>query len=180
MEKQELLYHMAFRASGYSTSPIMFLQSKSLFQWRTLTLALASVALLSGCSVGKMFAGSDAQPEASSAGVTQSVQKKKLFGVLPVYRPDTQQGNFISKEQVAQLKVGMTPEQVRFLLGTPLLNDAFHAERWDYPFLLKRGDGTVTSSHVVVRFKEGRVASFEGADLPDEKEYLRLIAAPKK
>jgi outer membrane protein assembly factor BamE len=158
----------------------MFLQSKCLFQGRALTLALASVALLSGCGVSKMFTSSDALPGASSTGVTQSVQQKKLFGVLPVYRPDTQQGNFISKEQVAQLKVGMTPEQVRFLLGTPLLNDAFHAERWDYPFLLKRGDGTVTTSHVVVRFQEGRVASFEGADLPDEKEYLRLIAAPKK
>lgn len=156
----------------------MFLQSKRLSQW--LAPAIASACLLSGCGVSKMFTHNDAQIESSSSGVTQSVQKKKLFGVLPIYRPDTQQGNFISKEQVAQLKVGMTPEQVRFLLGTPLLNDAFHAERWDYPFLLKRGDGTVTSSHVVVNFKEGRVASFEGTDLPDEKEYLRLIATPKK
>ncbi len=156
----------------------MFLQPKSLYQW--LALAIASTALLSGCGVSKLFAKGDEPIEASPSGVTQSVQKKKLFGILPIYRPDTQQGNFISKEQVAQLKVGMTPEQVRFLLGTPLLNDAFHAERWDYPFLLKRGDGTVTTSHVVVHFREGRVASFDGADLPDEKEYLRLIAAPKK
>jgi outer membrane protein assembly factor BamE len=141
---------------------------------------LASFSLLSGCGTSKLFASNDEPLDASAAGVSQSVQNKKLFGVLPIYRPDTQQGNFISKEQAAQLKVGMTPEQVRFLLGTPLLNDAFHANRWDYPFLLKRGDGTVTTSHVVVYFKEGRVASFEGADLPDEKEYLKLIAAPKK
>ncbi len=158
----------------------MFLQFKCQTQQRTFALALAACTLLSGCGVSKMFANTDAPLEAAPAGVTQTVQKARLFGVLPIYRPDTQQGNFISKEQVAQLKVGMTPEQVRFLLGTPLLNDAFHAGRWDYPFLLKRGDGTVTASHVVVHFKEGRVDRFEGAELPDEKEYLRLIAVPKK
>jgi outer membrane protein assembly factor BamE len=171
---------MAFRASGYFTFLIMFLQPKCFCQRYALALAVASASLLSGCGISKLFMSDDAPLEASAGGVTRSVQKKKLFGLLPIYRPDTQQGNFISKEQVAQLKVGMTPEQVRFLLGTALLNDAFHAERWDYPFLLKRGDGTVTTSHVVVFFKDGRVASFEGADLPDEKEYLRLIATPKK
>ncbi|MFM7227260.1 MAG: outer membrane protein assembly factor BamE [Betaproteobacteria bacterium] len=134
--------------------------------------------MLCGC-VSKLFSAEQA-PEAAPAGVTQRVQQSKLFGVLPVYRPDTQQGNFISKEQVAQLQVGMTPAQVRFLLGTPLLNDVFHPDRWDYPFLLKRGDGTVTTSHVAVHFKEGRVSHFDGAELPNEKEYLQLIAAPKK
>lgn len=158
----------------------MFLQLNRQSRLRTIAFVLASLALLSGCGTGKLFANNDSQIDPSAAGVTQSVQKKRLFGVLPIYRPDTQQGNFISKEQIAQLKVGMTPEQVRFLLGTPLLNDAFHADRWDYPFLLKRGDGAVTTSHVVVYFKEGRVARFDGADLPDEKEYLKLIATPKK
>ncbi len=145
-------------------------------------LVVGLVALpfvLSGC-VSKLFTENQQPIEAAPTGVTQRVQQSKLFGVLPVYRPDTQQGNFISQEQVSQLQVGMTPAQVRFLLGTPLLNDVFHAERWDYPFLMKRGDGTVTTSHVVVYFKEGRVSQFEGAELPNEKEYLRLIAAPKK
>lgn len=149
--------------------------------WRRPATAsvLVVCSLLCGC-VSKLFE-ERAQPiEAAPTGITQRVQQSKLFGVLPVYRPDTQQGNFISKEQVAQLQVGMTPAQVRFLLGTPLLNDVFHADRWDYPFLMKRGDGTVTTSHVVVHFKDGRVSHFEGAELPDEKEYLRLIATPKK
>ena len=141
--------------------------------------AIVCSCLLCGC-VSKLFNTAEQPLEAAPAGITQRVQQSKLFGVLPVYRPDTQQGNFISKEQVAQLQVGMTPAQVRFLLGTPLLNDVFHAERWDYPFMLKRGDGTVTTSNVVVHFKEGRVSHFEGAELPNEKEYLRLIAAPKK
>jgi outer membrane protein assembly factor BamE len=74
----------------------------------------------------------------------------------------------------------MTPDQVRFVLGTPLIVDIFHGERWDYPFLMKRGDGTMTASHVVVRFKDGRVASFDGGQVPEEKQYLKLIAAPEK
>ena len=80
---------------------------------------------------------------------------------------------------VSQLKVGMTPEQVRFLLGTPLLTDVFHANRWDYPFRLQKGNGEVTVSHVTVVFEEKRVARIEGADLPNEKDYLMRIAAPK-
>jgi len=146
---------------------------------RTVASVTVLSLLLCGC-VSKLFSEREQAIESAPAGITQRVQQSKLFGVLPVYRPDTQQGNFISKEQVAQLQVGMTPAQVRFLLGTPLLNDVFHAERWDYPFSLKRGDGTVTTSHVVVHFKDGRVSHFEGAELPNEKEYLRLIAAPKK
>ena len=51
------------------------------------------------------------------------------------YRPDIQQGNFVSQEMLAQLKVGQTREQVLFILGTPLLTDIFHADRWDYPVL---------------------------------------------
>ena len=138
--------------------------------------------LASGCALNPFGAKSDAASEPASSGdsVLQTVQKKKLFGVLPVYRPDVQQGNFVSKEMVSQLKVGMTPEQVRFVLGTPLVSDIFHGERWDYPFRMRKGDGQVTTSHVSVFFKDGRVDRFEGGDLPDEKDYLKRLAAPKK
>ncbi len=116
---------------------------------------------------------------ATGKGVVQTVKPDKLFGIMPVYRPDIQQGNFISREMVAQLKTGMTKEQVTFLLGTPLLIDVFHTERWDYPFRLKKGDGQVTTSSVTVIFENDRVAKFEGGDLPSEKDYLMQIAAPK-
>lgn len=146
-------------------------------------LPIAFAALcLSGCStVSKMWTSTPAATEATAdnSGIVQTVQKSKLFGVVPVYRPDVQQGNFISREMVAQLKVGMTPEQVRFILGTPLLTDLFHETRWDYPFRIKKGDGEITSSRVVVFFKEGRVSHFEGGDLPEEKDYLLRIAAPQ-
>ncbi len=146
-----------------------------------LLIALAIVSL-NGCSTAsKLFSSTPASTEAAGDGgdIVQTVQKSKLFGVVPVYRPDIQQGNFISKEMVAQLKVGMTPEQVRFVLGTPLLTDLFHETRWDYPFRIRKGDGEITSSRVVVFFKEGRVSHFEGGDLPEENDYLLRIAAPK-
>jgi outer membrane protein assembly factor BamE len=77
---------------------------------------------------------------------------------------------------VAQLKEGMTPDQVRFVLGTPLLNDIFHANRWDYPFRLVQGNGKVTDSRVTVYFKDNRLARVEGGDLPTEEKFLSLIA----
>jgi outer membrane protein assembly factor BamE len=146
-----------------------------------LLIALAAISL-NGCSTAsKLFSSTPASTEAAGdgGGIVQTVQKSKLFGVVPVYRPDIQQGNFISKEMVAQLKVGMTPDQVRFVLGTPLLTDVFHETRWDYPFRIRKGDGEITSSRVVVFFKEGRVSHFEGGDLPEENDYLLRIAAPK-
>ncbi len=146
-------------------------------------LPMAFVALcFGGCSsVGKLWTSTPSATPATAdnSGIVQTVQKSKLFGVVPVYRPDVQQGNFISKEMVAQLKVGMTPEQVRFILGTPLLTDLFHESRWDYPFRIKKGDGETTSSRVVIFFKEGRVSHFEGGDLPEEKDYLLRITAPQ-
>ena len=47
------------------------------------------------------------------------------------YRIEIQQGNFVSQEMVSQLKPGMSKDQVRFVLGTPLITDSFHADRWD-------------------------------------------------
>ncbi len=158
----------------------MFLLSDRKPLFSAATLALAVGFLLSGCSYQSMFAKRNDNATAASNGVKQTVENTRTFGLLPIYRPNVQQGNFISREMVDQIKVGMTPEQVRFVLGTPLIVDVFHGERWDYPFLMKRGDGAVTSSHVVVRFKEGRVASFDGGQVPEEKQYLKLIAAPEQ
>lgn len=159
-------------------------QHASLIRQKTLTatLMVTAAALVSGCALNP-FRDKPATTEADTAektSVVQTVQKKKLFGVLPVYRPNVQQGNFVSKEMVSQLKVGMTPEQVRFVLGSPLVTDIFHGERWDYPFRMRKGDGQITSSHVSVFFKEGRVERFEGGDLPDEKDYLQRLATPQK
>jgi len=133
-------------------------------------------------------AGAQAKPDASSAASASGVTAtgptgvQRFLGVFSPYKIDIQQGNFISREMVAQLREGMqrpegvTREQVRFVLGTPLLTDMFHADRWDYPFRLKKRNGEVISSHVTVFFKDNRLADIDGGTLPTEQEYLAFIA----
>jgi outer membrane protein assembly factor BamE len=55
------------------------------------------------------------------------------------YKIDIQQGNVLTQDMVAQLKPGLTKDQVRFILGTPVLMDMFHANRWDYVYRLQKG-----------------------------------------
>lgn len=146
------------------------------------TLA-GAVLCLSGCS---MFGGAkdpvvpvSASPDAGAQTV-QASKLQKVLWIFSPYRPDIQQGNFISQEMLTQLKVGQTREQVKFLLGTPLLTDIFHADRWDFPFYLARGNGELTSSRVTVYFKDNKVEKFDGGNLPTEKEYIARIAGPSK
>lgn len=117
---------------------------------------------------------------ASTTTGVQTKQEKRFLGIFRPYRPDIQQGNFVSQEMVAQLKPGMTQDQVIFLLGTPLLTDVFHSDRWDYSFRLQKGNGEITTSRVTVFFKDKLVSSFEGGDLPTEKDYLERIADKAK
>jgi len=141
----------------------------------TIVLALC----LSGC------ASKPATPENApvSAQGVQTIKEKQFFGFLTPYRIDVQQGNFVSSEAMTQLQdglkrsEGMTREQVRFLLGTPLIADVFHADRWDYVFRLRRGDGEVLTSHVTVIFKGNKLDKIDGTtNLPTEKDYISLIA----
>jgi len=117
--------------------------------------------------------------DSGAASDLQVTREKPFLGFLHPYRPDIQQGNFISHEMIAQIKEGMTPDQVRFILGTPLLTDVFHADRWDYPFRIKKGNGEVTTSRVTLIFVDNRLARIEGGDLPTEADYLARIAGSK-
>lgn len=98
---------------------------------------------------------------------------------LRPYRPDVQQGNVITKEMVDQLRPGMSREQVRFLLGTPLLTSVFHQERWDYVYRLARGSGEVQMRKLVVFFKDSRLERFESDDMPPEALADNLILGRK-
>ena len=69
-----------------------------------------------------------------------------------LYQVDIQQGNYITSEQVAQVRTGMTQEQVKELLGTPLMTDDFRQNRWDYVFYRKSGNGAATQSGITVFF----------------------------
>ena len=126
----------------------------------------------------------ESKPAAVASGVTMTgpTKLRRFLGIFSPYRIDIQQGNFVSREMIDQLKEGMqrkegvTREQVRFVLGTPLLTDIFHADRWDYPFRLKKSSGEVISSRLTVFFNNNRLVRLEGGALPTEKEYLALIA----
>ena len=87
-------------------------------------------------------------------------------GWLAPYRIDIQQGNYISQEMVAQLKRGMTQDQVRFVLGTPLVTDLFHAERWDYVYQLDRPGQPLVQRRLAVFFADGKLDRLEGDIAP--------------
>lgn len=86
---------------------------------------------------------------------------------LKPYRMEIQQGNFVSQEAVSQLKLGMTKEQVRFVLGTPLLTDIFHADRWDYVYRRQKVNSNVLEHRkIAVYFKDGKLERIEGDVIP--------------
>jgi outer membrane protein assembly factor BamE len=86
-----------------------------------------------------------------------------------VYRMAVQQGNYLDARQVVQVKEGMTRAQIRFLLGTPMLPDAFNRDRWDYLYTLNLGDGSdVTRQRLTVYFEDDKVSRIENAGAPTE------------
>ncbi|MBE0623282.1 MAG: outer membrane protein assembly factor BamE [Burkholderiales bacterium] len=88
------------------------------------------------------------------------------MGIKP-YRIEIQQGNFISQEMISQLKLGMSKDQVRYLLGTPLITDSFHAERWDYVFRRQRVNSTeLEHRKLAVFFEDGKLKRIEGDAIP--------------
>ena len=96
--------------------------------------------------------------------------------ILQPYRPDVQQGNVVTQEMVEQLRQGMTRDQVRFLLGSPMLSSVFHPDRWDYVYYLKRGKGSeVQTRSLTVRFKDNRLDSFRADEMPPEAMADNLI-----
>ncbi|MES2015109.1 MAG: outer membrane protein assembly factor BamE [Pseudomonadota bacterium] len=143
-----------------------------------LVAALACAVLaLSGCASWR--SPPPAPSDASAGALTTTITPmQKFLWIFSPYRPTIQQGNFVSSEMLAQLKVGQTRDQVKFIFGTPLLTDIFHADRWDYPFYLARGNGELTSARVTVYFKDDKVERFDGGNLPTEKDYIARIAGP--
>jgi outer membrane protein assembly factor BamE len=84
------------------------------------------------------------------------------LGCVRVYVPDVQQGNVITQEMVNQLKVGMNRRQVQFILGTPLIMDPFHQDRWDYYYSLKRGKKYRAKRTLSLFFKGDELTEIRG------------------
>ena len=86
-----------------------------------------------------------------------------LPGCLSVYKVEVQQGNVVTQEMIDKLKPGMTPSQVRFVMGTPLIVDPFHQDRWDYYYYLRRSNETSgESQRVTVVFKNDLLIAVQG------------------
>lgn len=96
-----------------------------------------------------------------------------------VYRMNIQQGNYLEGRTVDQLQVGMTRNQVRYLLGTPMVPDAFDKERWDYLYYFKRGRlRRPQERHVTVFFKEDKVEHFVRDNVPESPPMAPDEGAP--
>ncbi len=161
--------------------------TRSRFLALACTVVLASG--LAGCGSLNPFSKTKNVSESTANADTKGVtlfKEDRFLGILTPYRIDVQQGNFVSSEIMTQLRdgmkrpEGMTRDQVKFLLGTPLVTDVFHADRWDYVFRLRRGNGDTLTSHVTVFFKENKLDKVDGTILPTEKDYITLIAGNSK
>jgi outer membrane protein assembly factor BamE len=106
----------------------------------------------------------------------QSLQSSNnVLGFITPYRLEVVQGNVVTQEQVALVKPGMTRTEVRDILGSPLLTDIFHADRWDYPFTIRR-QGTPSQQRLVVAKFDGEVLkTIEAPELPTEKDFVTSI-----
>jgi outer membrane protein assembly factor BamE len=119
--------------------------------------AALALTVLAGC--GSWGSGSDS-----------------VFGLVSPHRVVIQQGNVVTQEQLTRVKPGMNRLQVRDILGSPLLTDAFHADRWDYVFTLSQAGKPLQRRNVVLSFNGDILKNIEAPDLPTEREFIDSIA----
>jgi outer membrane protein assembly factor BamE len=100
---------------------------------------------------------------------------------LNPFRIDIRQGNLVTQEMAAQLKAGMTRDQVRFVLGTPMLSDVFHPDRWDYLYYHRPGNNPEDTQQrrLIVYFENDRLISLGGDVVAAEAGELDQPEAPR-
>lgn len=101
-----------------------------------------------------------------------------LNRALSPYQPDILQGNVITQERVALLRTGMGRDEVNAILGTPLLQSVFHADRWDYVFSFQRQGEPTQQRRLTLYFKDGQLERFDGDTMPKEADFVQSIARP--
>lgn len=125
-------------------------------------LAVAASAALSGCAAG-------------------------TWGWLPgIYRIDIQQGNAVTQEMVSQLQPGTTKRQVAYILGTPLIQDAFHKDRWDYVFTNQPSGEDRSAKRLTLYFDKDRLVGVEGDFRPSDEvvipagKHTSIVVPPRE
>jgi outer membrane protein assembly factor BamE len=104
----------------------------------------------------------------------------QIANVITPYKVEVVQGNFVSREQVEALKPGMGRQQVRDILGTPLVTSVFHADRWDYVFTIKRQGVAPQQRRLAVFFNGEVLARYEGDPMPSEAEFVATLDNKRK
>ncbi len=114
--------------------------------------------------------------------VLSACSKDKIPGV---YRVDIQQGNEVTQEMINQLKPGMTKNQVAYIMGTPLIMDTFHPDRWDYLYSFHPGNGDREQSRITIYFSgdtlsylDGNMRLVERAELPQIEKVDSNVVVP--
>ena len=131
----------------------------------TRALAVALAAGLGGCS---SLPSLPSLPSLTTGG--------NLLGFIKPYRMDIVQGNVVTREQVALVKPGMSRAQVRDILGSPMLTDVFHADRWDYVFTIARPGTEPQRRAIVAQFKGDQLERLDAPELPSEQEFVASIS----
>jgi outer membrane protein assembly factor BamE len=107
----------------------------------------------------------------------QGVSMPSLPSIAP-YRIDIQQGNLVTQDMVAKLQPGMTRSQVRYVLGTPLVTDIFHPDRWDYVYRSEKAGKLIEHRRIVAVFSGDKLLRIEGDVVPATAVTANPGAAP--
>ncbi len=138
---------------------------------RLFSIYLALIFLIFSTSCGSIPGGLDKkQPE------KQLFDRfaEKLPAKLKPYKVDIVQGNYITNSMVSNLSKGQTRDEVRAILGTPLITDPFRKNRWDYIFLINRGSGGRVIHRFMVMFENDRVVTWEGSPIDEKSGNLEI------
>ncbi len=137
---------------------------------KSLRVALAAIAMgsLAACStVGQV-----------GSGVGNAINS--VGSLVTPYKIEIIQGNVLTKEQVALLQKGLSKEQVRGLLGSPLVTSAFHADRWDYVFTIERQGVPAQERRYALSFKGDTLETFGGDAMPGENEFVATLVSKRE
>src|ERR1700761_61910 len=148
------LFGQGFRASSMRTTVFS--------RFPLLSASLLAALALGGCS-----------------SFNEPASIKGFLAWVAPYKPDIIQGNVVTTEQIALVKPGMTRAQVREILGSPLITDPFHADRWDYVFTLRRQGFDDQQRSFVVLFEKDQVLKIDAPVLPSEDEFVAAISRKK-
>jgi outer membrane protein assembly factor BamE len=91
-----------------------------------------------------------------------SITACSFVGFPGVYRINVEQGNILDPEKIEQLEIGMSRRQVRFIMGTPLVQDSFNQDRWDYTHVIRNGRNLILEEQLTLYFDGDKLASMEG------------------